>query len=160
MKRPAMASGAVPAPSYGAASYSAPSYGSGPSYSPPAAAPALAPPPAPPAPRVPPPPSAETLDEDVGEFAEDDVLAEGELDNDGPDFAMSFAGSTAPPKVSPAALMNVDEERESTLLGSTDPSMVPPPVTNDWDRSPPRSTATVVDDEDADEYNAADKTPT
>lgn len=162
MKRPA----AAPPPSYTApaASYSAPaaSYSApAPSYSAPAPSYSAPPPaPAPAAPKMPPPPSPETLDEDVGEFAEDDVLAEAELDNEGPDYAMSF-GSSPPKPVSPQSLagkLSDEDERESTLLGSTDPGIVPPPANYDFDR--PRSAATVVDDEDADEYNAAEKTPT
>lgn len=147
MKRPTAAAPApapspysAPAPAPVAApSYGASSYGSGPYGAPPA-------PPAP-APRVPAPPSPETLDEDVGEFAEDDVLAEAELDNEGPDYAMSFGAPPPParPQLSP------EDEHESTLLGMTDPSIVPPPT---------RGAATVVDDEDLDEYNSADKTPT
>lgn len=113
----------APAPSYGASSY-----GSGPLYAPPAA------------PAVPPPPSPETLDEAVDEFVEDDVLDEAQLDNEGPDYAMSFASSPpAAPARPQAVTLSDDDERESTMIGATNPSLVPP--------------------EDEDEFNAAEKTP-
>lgn len=151
MSRPAAPSAAAAAaPAYGAPAYSAPaysapaydsgpaSYGSAPAYD---SGPAYAPPPvAPPAPRVPPPPSSETFDESVDEFADDDVLDEAALDNEGPDFAMSFdSAAPASPRRGPAALLSEEEERESTMIGSTNPSLVPP--------------------EDEDEFNAAEKTP-
>jgi hypothetical protein len=134
MKRPAAivaptpASAPAPAP---AQSWSAPA----PSFAPPAAA-------ARPAPAaMPPPPSPETLDESVDEFADDDVLDEAALDNDGPDFAMAFSSGPAPaPAPLPAA---DDDDHESTQIGGS-----------------PRPAAPGLDDEDLDEYNSADKTPT
>jgi hypothetical protein len=139
MSRPSAMPAAAPAPSpYSTPSYSAPppapapsysasSYGSGPLYAPPAAAPS-----------VPPPPSPETLDEAVDEFAEDDVLDEAQLDNDGPDYAMAF--SDAPPAAAgrvPATLTDEDDH-ESTTIGTPGPALSP---------------------EDEDEFNASEKTP-
>ncbi|HUQ01079.1 MAG TPA: hypothetical protein VM261_01230 [Kofleriaceae bacterium] len=126
----------APAPSYSAPppvapppapSYSASSYGSGPLYAPPAA------------PAVPPPPSSETLDEAVDEFAEDDVLDEAQLDNDGPDYAMAFDAPPPPPGRQPATLADDDDDHESTTIGTPGPSG--------------------LSREDEDEFNASEKTP-
>ncbi len=125
---PPVAPPPTPAPSYSAPSYSASSYGSGPQYAPPAA------------PAVPPPPSPETLDESVDEFAEDDVLDEAQLDNEGPDYAMAFDGPPpGAPARQPATLADDDDDHESTTIGTPGPSGLSP--------------------EDEDEFNASEKTP-
>jgi hypothetical protein len=147
MKRPAAIVAPTPAPAPAPApvqSWSAPA----PSFAPPAAAARPAPMP------MPPPPSPQTLDESVDEFADDDVLDEASLDNEGPDFAMSFGGSG--PAARPS--MSAEDEHEATQIGVTDPSIVPPPANPGWDHSPPRAPAG-IDDDDLDEYNSADKTP-
>lgn len=138
--RLASAAAAAPAPP---ATYAPP-----PAYAPPVAAEPYAAPPERRAPPPPPPPGFEsvneTMDEDVSEFAEADVVdeahdadgdAEGDaddeahLDTDGPDFAMSFATSPAELAArAEAAAMNDDDAREAALLGVTDPGIVPPPA--------------------------------
>jgi hypothetical protein len=139
MKRPAaiVAPTPAPGPSFGtpapAQSWSAPA----PSFAPPPAAARPAPVPAP----MPPPPSPETLDESVDEFADDDVLDEASLDNDGPDFAMAFSGSGPAPAPPPAR--DDEDDHESTQIGGA-PNNAPPGL----------------DDVDLDEYNSSDKTPT
>ncbi len=138
---PAAAAYAAPA----APAYAAPA---APAYVAPAAA-AYAPPPAPrPAPPIAPPP-AETIDDDV------DVLDEDHLDNDGPDFAMSFdSGAAKRPALS------ADDAHEASQIGGTDPGIIPAADDEDegddvWPEaasyaSPPASkpAAAVVDDDD------------
>ncbi len=137
-----MAPAAVASYAPPAVTYAAPPVSSGP------AAAAYA---ARPVPAMPPPPSAQTLDEDVDEFAEDDVLDEGHLDTEGPDFAMAFDDS-AKAKARATATTSADDDRESTLMGGTDPGIVPPPAA--WPEAHNvhinggRQAATVVDDDD------------
>ena len=155
--------GAAPA-SYTApaASYTAPAATYAPpvaSYAPPVVA---APAPAPYVPRtappMPPPPSSETLDEDLGDLAEADVLDdEAHLDTEGPDFAVPFNAAAAR-AAGPAPLAEPlsDDERESTLIGGTDPGIVVPPDGAAWPEpasfsdapGEKRLSATVVDEDD------------
>jgi hypothetical protein len=98
-------------------------------YAPPVAAyaPPPAPPPAPaprPAPPIAPPPSSETIDDDL------DVLDEDHLDNDGPDFVMGF--DSAPAKAAALPGLTDDDAREASLIGGTDPGIVPPPADDVW----------------------------
>jgi hypothetical protein len=135
MRRPAAIVAPTPAPAPApapVASWSAPA----PSFAPQPAGARPAPAPMPMAP----PPSSETLDESVDEFADDDVLDEASLDNEGPDYAMPFASSAQPAPL-PA---NDEDDHESTQIGG----------------SHSRGAPLGVDDDDLDEFNSADKTPT